>query len=286
MIQTEEFLNNQIELAKDLIVEVGKMPDGKHSPFGIKYDESLIRTLSRKADDLEMEIEQLLAILYGKDSQEVNNLPSRGINRLFYLDFREDLKSELQRDISYLNALVKGENMKRQLNKSEDNGLSSKSPMIFISHSHDDEDFVTALVSLLESLGFNGTNLFCSSIPEYGIKLGQDIFEGLRKLFETHELFVIFIQSPRYFKSPVSLNEMGAAWVLKSDGCSFLTKDMEFEDMKGVVGQSVLSVKVNAKKAYAHMNLLKDKLTDMFGLKQPKETTWERKRDEFLNSVI
>lgn len=275
-----------IERVDNIIAKLEKIPDGKDGFWGIKYDERLSRSLNDEADAWEMEIRQILIAHYTDNSQQVNGFPSRIGNRQSYLDFRENLKSELKACKSYLLALIKSDNIKKQLSKSEDNETAYKAPMLFISHSSKDKEFVKALVSLLESLGFCETNLFCSSIPEYGIKLGQDIFEGLRKLFESHELFVIFIQSPRYFESPVSLNEMGAAWVLKTNCCSFLTKDMKIEDMNGVVGRNVLSIKVNAEEATARLNELKDLLTEIFGLNPLNETTWERKRNEFLKSVI
>lgn len=162
---------------------------------------------------------------------------------------------------------------------------SSRTPMVFISHSSNDKEFVEALVTLLESMGFDNTNLFCSSVPDYWIGLSQDIFESLRKLFHDHELYVIFVQSPRYFDSPVSLNEMGAAWVLKNDYCSILTKDMTREQMRGVVNGSTIFIKVDALEAPARMNELRKKLTEMFNLGPMSDTTWERKRNTFLKAV-
>ena len=157
--------------------------------------------------------------------------------------------------------------------------------MVFISHSSKDKEFVEALVTLLESIGLDNTNLFCSSVPDYWIGLSQDIFESLRKLFHDHELFVIFVQSPRYFNSPVSLNEMGAAWVLKNDCCSILTKDMTREQMRGVVDGSTIFIKVDTPEAPARMNELRNKLTGMFNLASMSDTTWERKRNTFLKAV-
>ena len=160
-----------------------------------------------------------------------------------------------------------------------------KTPMVFISHSSKDKDFAEALVVLLEDLGMDSTNVFCSSINGYGVGLSQDIFETLRSLFNEHNLFVIFIHSPRYYKSPVSLNEMGAAWVLKTDFCSFLTSDMEFSNMSGVVNDSKISIKVNNNDAPARLTELKDKLIALFGLKNIDAIKWERKRNAFLDRV-
>lgn len=161
-----------------------------------------------------------------------------------------------------------------------------KDPMVFISHSSKDKDFAEALVVLLEDIGFDNTNLFCSSIDGYGIGLSEDIFETLRSLFNEHNLFVLFIHSPRYYQSAKSLNEMGAAWVLKSDFCSFLTSDMDFSKMKGVVNSNTISIKVDADDTPSRLNELKNKLVSLFGLNPIEGTKWERKRQAFLDKVL
>lgn len=69
-----------------------------------------------------------------------------------------------------------------------------KSPMVFISHSSKDKAFVEALVELLESIGFDENNLFCSSVDGYGIGLGEDIFNTLKNLFwNTNDMYCLFI---------------------------------------------------------------------------------------------
>ena len=73
--------------------------------------------------------------------------------------------------------------------------LGKKTPLLFISHSHGDEEFVVSLVNLLEDIGFTKDTLFCSSVREYGIPLSGDIFETIRGLFIEHDLYVIFIHS-------------------------------------------------------------------------------------------
>lgn len=162
---------------------------------------------------------------------------------------------------------------------------AKKTPLVFISHSHEDLDFVVALVNLLEDMGFTKDSLFCSSVREYGIPLNGDIFETIRGLFLEHDLYVIFIHSPRFYGSPVSLNEMGAAWVLKTDFCSILTNDMDFGKMKGVVNNAKLSIKVDDKDAPALMNDLYKQLKAIFLLQELDMNKWERKRDQFLTVV-
>lgn len=83
----------------------------------------------------------------------------------------------------------------------------------------------------------------------------------------------------------MSLNEMGAAWVLKTDFCSLLTNDMEFRNMSGVVNDSKISIKVDNTDAPARLTELKDKLISLFGLKAIDAIKWERKRQVFLNRV-
>ena len=160
-----------------------------------------------------------------------------------------------------------------------------KTPLVFISHSHDDEDFIVALVNLLEDMGFTKDTLFCSSVREFGIPLSGDIFETIRGLFLEHDLYVIFVHSPRFYGSPVSLNEMGAAWVLKTDFCSILTNDMEYSMMKGVVNNAKLSIKVDDKEAPSLLNELYKHLKTMFSLQNLDMNKWERKRDQFLTIV-
>ena len=160
-----------------------------------------------------------------------------------------------------------------------------KSPMAFISHSSKDKAFVEALVELLESIGFDESNLFCSSIDGYGIGLGEDIFDTLKRLFLEHELYVLFVHSPRYYNSTISMNEMGAAWVLRANYYSMLTKDMNYNDMSGVVNSNSIAIKVDSDDAKARLTELKDKLCAAFSFKDISGTKWERKRDKFLEAV-
>lgn len=171
----------------------------------------------------------------------------------------------------------------QEIAKSAANG--KKTPLVFISHSYEDEAFVVALVNLLEDMGFTKDTMFCSSVREYGIPLSGDIFETIRGLFLKHDLYVIFVHSPRFYSSAVSLNEMGAAWVLKTGFCSFLTNDMEYGKMKGVVNNANISIKVNEKEAPALLNDLFKHLSAIFTLQEMDMNKWERKRDQFLALV-
>lgn len=172
------------------------------------------------------------------------------------------------------------------LNEAKTDTMTTKPYKVFISHSSKDKEFVEALVEMLESIGFDPSTLFCSSVDGYGIGLSKDIFETLRELFKDYNLYVIFVHSPNYYLSPVSLNEMGAAWVLKTDFCSLLTTNMDFGGMKGVVNDSIISIKVDKADAPARLTELKDLLISLFGFKPIDSIKWERKRQAFLNKVL
>lgn len=289
MSQIAETLTKQIAIAEALLQRVAAIPDGMPSPHlsgFIRYDEKYTRPLTREADGWETETREILRVLYGEESRQVADFLDCTRNKNHYFKFREELHDELESCIAFLKALIKAEDMKRQLAVEQPKNTNSKTPMVFISHSSKDKDFAEALVVLLEDLGMDSSNVFCSSVDGYGVGLSQDIFETLRSLFNEHELFVIFIHSPRYYDSPVSLNEMGAAWVLKTGFCSFLTTDMEFKDMTGVINQSKLSLKVDSEQAPAQLTEFKNILIQTFGLSNIDETKWARKSKDFFNKVL
>jgi len=171
--------------------------------------------------------------------------------------------------------------------KDQDVSEKQKKPMVFISHKHDDLDFVKDLCDLLQDIGLDKTTLFCSSIPGLWIGLSKDIFESLRSLFQDYNLFVIFVQTPNYYTSPVSLNEMGAAWVLQTEFCSILSKDMKYDDLKGVFDKTKTAIKVDEPVAKDRLNELKNNVLAFLGKEAISDTdaSWIRHRDNFLRSV-
>ena len=246
-----------------------------------RYEEdSLSEANSRKSIDSYLEWHKE-ALLYLSDFYSYANPDFAKFKNLDSNHNGYGLRDNFKSIYGIYNLLMK--NATRQLNDKQP--TKEKKPMVFISHSSKDKSFVEALVDLLENLGLTNNNLFCSSVDGYGIPLGGDIFETIRELFYEHELYVIFIHSPRYYESHVSLNEMGAAWVLKTDFCSILTKDMEFNNMTGVVNKSTLSIKVDSEDAPARLTEMKDRLVNMLGLIPIDEVKWERKRTNFLKLV-
>ena len=162
-----------------------------------------------------------------------------------------------------------------------------KTPKIFISHSSKDVAYVTQIVNLLDGMGLNQTQVFCSSLPGYGIPIDTNIFDYLRKLFFEHDLHVIFIHSENYYKSSVSLNEMGAAWVLRNEVTSILVPGFDFSQMTGVVNGDSISIKLDMPdmELKDKLNQLYDKVVKEFGLTKKADIIWEQKRDSFIREV-
>lgn len=160
-----------------------------------------------------------------------------------------------------------------------------KTPLLFISHSSTNENFVSELVKLMEFLKLDSTTMFCSSLPGYGIPTGADIYDYLRECFVRHDIFVIFVHSNEFYGSHASLNEMGAAWVLKSRHASFLVPGFDLNKMDGAVNNKEMAIVIDSTKAWDKINSLKDQIVEFFNLAQPNGSAWEVRRNEFLNNV-
>lgn len=173
--------------------------------------------------------------------------------------------------------------------KQDKTTVSENKPFkVFISHSGEDIAFVKELVKLLEFLGINTQDkLLCSSVNGYKIPTSEDFADYILNQFKEYRLFVIIVHSSNYYKSPYCLNEMGAAWVLKTDFFSFLVKGFDYCDMKGVINQNTISVKVDAKKeeVSGRLNELKDRLVSLFKSTEINDSRWEDLRDEFITKV-
>jgi len=165
-----------------------------------------------------------------------------------------------------------------------------KKPKIFISHSEKDFAYVSKFVELLEKIGVKQKHLFCSSVAGYQIPMSDndedDIYKYLREQFQDHELFVIYILSKDYYKSPVCLNEMGTAWVLKTAYQSILLPNTDFSKVKGVVNPRKISFKLDdVEQRQYRLTELRDTIISKLLLPMSDHTIWERQRNEFLDAI-
>lgn len=168
----------------------------------------------------------------------------------------------------------------------KENKTVVKTKKVFISHSHDDGEFAIALVDLLHDIGFGYEEIFCSSVPACAIPEGKTIFDEIRAQFEKHDLFVIFIHSPRFYASHISMNEMGAAWVLRTDYSSFLTKDMTTDLMKeAVVRDDRIYIQIGDKQAQYRLNEWHERILKFFDKPTVKLNAWMQDSAKFLEKV-
>lgn len=165
--------------------------------------------------------------------------------------------------------------------------MENKKSRIFISHSSKDVDYVAKIVNLLDGMGLDQTQVFCSSLPGYGIPIDTNIFDYLRSQFLEYNLHVIFIHSDNYYQSPVSLNEMGAAWALKSGVTSILLPGFGFEKMTGVVNNQAIAIKLDGTELELKdkLNQLYTKIVEEFNLTKKADIIWEQKRNAFINEI-
>lgn len=165
--------------------------------------------------------------------------------------------------------------------------VKQKSPKIFISHASLDKGYVSKLVGLLENIGLNEQQIFCSSETGYDIPLDEDIYDYLKLQFQNHDLHIIFILSDNYYNSVACMNEMGAAWILQNRYTTILLPGFEFKEIKGAINPRQIGLKLDNELTDVKNKLgqLKDSLIDEFGLNKINDVRWEEKRNDFLEAI-
>lgn len=162
-------------------------------------------------------------------------------------------------------------------------------PRLFISHSSKDLDYIKAFVEFLKDIGMNSENIFCSSISGYSIPWGKNIFDYLSKEFNNRRknLIVLFMLSKNYYDSPVCLNEMGAAWVLKKECRSILLPGFKSEDIKGVIRSDdiTISLEDSNEDIITKLNDIKKQFEEIFGLEKINDKEWDNIRVRFIEKI-
>lgn len=236
---------------------------------------------------------ELLKSQFGGDDQFVYDWDS---NIGTYISKRQPILPQLERKVnkgvSLIDSFVERLDFhfqdKGSVEKAFKNDKMAKPPKVFISHKKEDEAYADALVNLINFIiGADGDKIFCSSVPGYGIRLSGDILDELKTQFDNYNIFMVIIHSPRYYKSAICLNEMGASWALGTKFCSFMTKDCKYEHMHGVIGREKICVNLNddIKTLNAHLNDFKDDLVDFFGSYELDNNKWENARSRFVDEV-
>lgn len=151
---------------------------------------------------------------------------------------------------------------------------------IFISHASKDKNLVGELIDLLENIGLDSHQIFCSSFEGHGIPLGEDFLETIKKELSA-EVVVLFLITNNFYESKACLCEMGAAWALSKGHIPIVVPPLTYTDIQGVIPltQGMLINDV------PKLNSLKEKLEKDFELQQMNLNSWERKRERFIGNI-
>lgn len=152
---------------------------------------------------------------------------------------------------------------------------------VFISHSSKDVKVVEEFVDLLETIGLDSNQIFCSSLSGYGIPLGENFIECLKSELSDLNTMVIFMLSENFYKSPVSMCEMGATWIQSKEHIPVLIPPFKFEDIAGTL-KLTQGFMINDSMKW---NEFKDKILQTFGLEDLSDSVWERKRDRKIARI-
>lgn len=203
-------------------------------------------------------------------------------------------KDNIESFLDNLSAKINGQLEKNEITEMNEENLGinqlkiqdSMNPKIFISHKSEDlKGFVKPLVDMMLSLGVSEKDIFCSSYPGFGVPFSKPILDCLATQFNEFHLMVLFVHSPRYYHSTICMNEMGAAWILKNEHYSFLTKDCEWNMLTGVVHDKDASFRAGQEDTYHLLNDFKENLEKFFGLEPKSVTRWETIKKDFLEAV-
>lgn len=156
----------------------------------------------------------------------------------------------------------------------------NKMKEIFISHSSLDAKYVEKIIDILEIIGVPSDKIFCSSFEGYGVRLGNDFLQDIRKRLNS-QVLVVFVLSENFYSSVVSLCEMGATWVKTNSHIPILIPPFDYKDVKGVIPTSN-GMKINEKPKY---NSLKTLVEEFLDLQPINNSVWERKRDNILKEL-
>jgi hypothetical protein len=192
--------------------------------------------------------------------------------------FREDYKMLNTSIEQYIEEL---EEHVVQLPEPTNSTSTTKISKVFISHASGDSTIVEEVIEILESIGLDSNQIFCTSFEGYGIDLGDNFLDAIKEELSS-ECLVIFLLSKKFYESQVCLCEMGATWVLAKEHIPVLIPPLDFSDIKGVIPLTQ-GFKINEP---LKLNIFKEKIEKIFSIKSPLTmSTWERKRDRILTRI-
>lgn len=123
--------------------------------------------------------------------------------------------------------------------------MKNKPHKLFISHSSKDAEYMKAFVDLLVTIGVHKNQITCTSVPQCNIPVGCNIYDWLAKQFQTSDLHVVYAFSDNYYSSVATLNEMGAAWVMRCKWTGLLLPGFTFDKLAGCIDKNQICIKLD-----------------------------------------
>jgi len=174
----------------------------------------------------------------------------------------------------------------KEVNNEIFNG-KTKEPLIFLSHKSDDKKYGDALAELIRGLGIKKEQLVYTSHQLYKCPQDENIYEYLKKCLYQNVL-MIFLWSDTYLESPACLNEMGAAWITKSDYTNMFIPSFTFNNPKfrecAVDTNRIGAVLNGDEQCKANITEFKNKILRIFNL-CIDEPEWLFLLDRFIEQI-
>jgi hypothetical protein len=248
-----------------------------------------VQSAIRKMNKWQLTCKEILIYRFGESHRHTASFVETITAKNSGFNYRREFEHEMNEGLSVLEGI--SESLSLGLDGTNyavnENSEGVKPPLVFISHAEADKKFANEIITLFEFIGVKGKEkLLCTSVDGYRIPLGRDIIEYLRDTFNKYNLFVIILHTHNYYIRPVCMNEMGAAWALKTKYFSVLAPDFSFNEMTGVVNSKDIAIKIGADDCEARINQLKNELVDFFGLPQPDEDRWPYYRSSFIENCL
>ena len=287
-MELSTLIEKKITEGKKILSDISLMRETSGIAINVTYYAAEdVEEAIRKINKWQLTVKDILINGYGTSHRYVTTFESTITKKDSGFNFRKEFEHEMNEGLSVLESI--SESLMLGLDGECKNlgaeKTGAKPPLVFISHAELDKEFANEIVTLFEFIGVKGKDkLLCTSVDGYRIPVGRDIVEYLREVFNNYDLFVIILHTHNYYTRPVCLNEMGAAWALKTKYYSVLAPDFNFTEMTGVVNNKDVAIKIGAEDCEARVNQLKNALVDFFGLSQPDEDRWPHYRGKFIEN--
>jgi len=222
-------------------------------------------------------MKEIVTILsgYGITNESVNNYTQTEIKKLLATASDEILlliADDLKIDTSNYVVIKKGKSVKPP----KEEFLKK----VFISHSNKDKEVVTSFIQILEVIGIKPEHIFCTSLEGYGTGLGNNFIEEIEARLD-EDVLVFFMLSDNFYKSPMCLIEMGAAWAKTKSQISVAITPFDLGKIQGVF-KHFQGIQIDNE---LHYDMLKETLETKFGLEPKRPLVWGPKRNIFLNMI-